>query len=287
MNLSLRHLVEQLSFLTEHSTAFLEYETGEIYVVTDEEVHAAQKPDPDKEHTGEELEIFEQINELVSSDAFLKLPTRSDLGEMDILTRFCRSIEKPALRAEFVEAISGDNAYARFRELRQKYRLEDQWFDFWETNLAENAKSWLAEKDVPYMDDISASLDDDDQDQVETEPIDALSINRSVAIVKPTEVFYNWVMHGADVPDSFTLGDLRTDCLSFLIPQCNDPAEAELFIKEVYQELFELELESWNANEAAWPVKRDYAAFQEWFDVEIHSMVVDITGDELRFEDLE
>jgi len=287
MNLSLRHLIEQLSFLMENNTAYLEHATGEIYIVSDDEAHAAQNPDPDAVYTDEELEAFDQINELVSSDDFLKLPTRSDLGEMDILTRFCRSLNKPALRAEFAKAISGDNAYARFRELRQKHQLEDQWFDFWETELGENAKSWLIEHEILFVDDISANQESDLEDLMEADSIDARSINRSVAVVKPTAVYYNWVMRGADVPDSFTLDDLRTDCLSFLIPQYNDPAEADLYVKEIYQELFELELESWNADEAAWPVKRDYEAFQEWFDVEIHSMVVDIAGDELCFEDLE
>ncbi len=45
--------------------------------------------------------------------------------------------------------------------------------------------------------------------------------------------------------------------------------------------LFEQELVGWSQDEDAWPTKRDFHTFLEWFDIEFHSMVLDLAEGEL------
>ncbi len=52
-------------------------------------------------------------------------------------------------------------------------------------------------------------------------------------------------------------------------------------ISENYETLFKNELEGWYTDESSWPQKRDYKTFNEWFDVECHSVILDLVGDEI------
>jgi len=113
----------------------------------------------------------------------------------------------------------------------------------------------------------------------------AYSVNRSVAVVKPTQVFLDWLNALPDSIEIFTLQDLRSDCMTFLLPEYGDDAEAETVLKRVYREIFEMELQGWDLNEEHWPTNRDYANFRKWFDVEQHSEAIDFSGETIRKED--
>lgn len=113
-------------------------------------------------------------------------------------------------------------------------------------------------------------------------------INRSVAILKPNQPFLDWL---AEVPDpeplELTLGDLRHDCTALLIPDFDDEADALGYIYASFEELFEMELDAWYNDESLWPADRTLEMFEEWFDIEIHSMVTDMAEDEFAAEDFD
>jgi hypothetical protein len=45
--------------------------------------------------------------------------------------------------------------------------------------------------------------------------------------------------------------------------------------------IFEMELEGWCLDDEKWPSIRTLGVFLEWFTVEFHSMVIDLSGDPL------
>ena len=95
------------------------------------------------------------------------------------------------------------------------------------------------------------------------------------------EPYLDWVKRLPDPADDVTLDELRTDCTAILIPDFDDPGESEAFIATIAAELFEMELDAWDRDPQAWPVNRSYDTFREWFDVEIHSIVLDATDDDI------
>jgi hypothetical protein len=42
--------------------------------------------------------------------------------------------------------------------------------------------------------------------------------------------------------------------------------------------LFEVELEDWHRDPLDWPQERTAEIFDDWFDIEVHSMVWDLVG---------
>lgn len=112
-----------------------------------------------------------------------------------------------------------------------------------------------------------------------------LLIDRAVAIIKPKQPFLDWLNRMPDPPAELTLEELRIDCTVLLIPEYADTAEGQSFIKGIYDQIFAMELDSWYRDEALWPSHRDYATFLDWFDVEIHSEVIDALDGEINTEE--
>ena len=110
-------------------------------------------------------------------------------------------------------------------------------------------------------------------------------IDRSVAIIKPKQPFVDWVNSMPDAgDDQYTISDFSSDCSVILLPVVDSDEHPEAFIKDIFQDLFELELSSWMADDETWPENITYQMFLDWFDVEYHSMVFDSLKDGIEKE---
>jgi hypothetical protein len=102
-------------------------------------------------------------------------------------------------------------------------------------------------------------------------------INRGAIIVRFKEPYIDWAI-GLD--DTGLTPDKEGESTVYLIPEFEDDVEALEVLSNIFEQIFEHELRSWHRDEAAWPQNRTWAMFREWFDVEFHSCVEDVCGDE-------
>ena len=100
-------------------------------------------------------------------------------------------------------------------------------------------------------------------------------INRSLAVIKPKQPYVDWANSVADEDKQYSVDDFNTDCNVILLPEIDSDEHAKAVLKEMFQNVFEIELSSWVTDDVMWPGKITYKMFQEWFDVEFHSMVFD------------
>jgi hypothetical protein len=56
------------------------------------------------------------------------------------------------------------------------------------------------------------------------------------------------------------------------------------YIQAFKREIFEIELDSWSRDTTIWPKKRTPTMFDEWFDLEFHSMIFDLNRKPKRKE---
>lgn len=103
-------------------------------------------------------------------------------------------------------------------------------------------------------------------------------LNRGVLIVRPKQPYLDWA---AGLDDSGLVPDPDGEKTAYLIPSFEDDDEAWEIVEDIYAEVFERELEGWHTDEDAWPQNRTFAMFKEWFDIELHSVVEDLVGDEI------
>lgn len=109
-------------------------------------------------------------------------------------------------------------------------------------------------------------------------------INRTAVIIKPKQPFVDWINNIPDEGTKITLEDIDENS-TFLIPEFVNNDEALKYIKKVYAEIFDEELFAWYQEESLFPKNRTWKMFQEWFYIEINSIVLDIVDEEIEKEE--
>jgi hypothetical protein len=112
------------------------------------------------------------------------------------------------------------------------------------------------------------------------------TINRSALIVKPTQPFLDWLHEVDPTSAHLTLEDLQREPTIYLVPECDSQDQAIEYLGETVRDIFEEHLDGWYRVPAVWPKKRDLPTFQRWFEFSFHSMIVDLSDDNLEHEKL-
>ena len=111
------------------------------------------------------------------------------------------------------------------------------------------------------------------------------TINRQVAIVKPKERYVDWINSLPEMDELSSIESLSNDCTVLLLPHFDDDDESLKYIKKNYRKVFEAELDSWCADENTWPMKRTFSLFQEWFNIEFHSEVIEFGEGPIKIDE--
>jgi hypothetical protein len=98
------------------------------------------------------------------------------------------------------------------------------------------------------------------------------SINRNAIVVKPKQVLFDWV--NSIYPDSPI--EAVNESTVYLIKEKDSNEAIEKWLKKNFDNIFQNELNNWHTDEKDWVQKRTYKLFTEWFDIEIHSMILDL-----------
>ncbi len=62
----------------------------------------------------------------------------------------------------------------------------------------------------------------------------------------------------------------------YLVKEKESNEAIERWLKKNFDSIFQNELNNWHTDEKDWIKKRTYKMFVEWFDFEIHSMILDL-----------
>lgn len=98
------------------------------------------------------------------------------------------------------------------------------------------------------------------------------SINRNAILVKPKKPFFDW-MNTTDPEMPVT--ELQEGNI-YLVAEKDSNEMVEKWLSRNFEKIFVNELNDWYTDENTWPKKRTFKMFKEWFDFEIHSMILDL-----------
>ena len=108
-------------------------------------------------------------------------------------------------------------------------------------------------------------------------------INRCILIVKAKQPLQLWLQSLPD-PADLTLQQINRDSAAYLLPAYEDDDDRGKLLRRYSNLIFEEQLSSWWRDETDWPAKRDMRTFTRWFDVEFHSVILDIVDKPLLHE---
>jgi hypothetical protein len=168
---SLRDLLDELQMLSDESHAYLHKTTGKVITITDddfamvrnadefdeiEENDDSEITDNLSEYSDLETEFFQDIKNILSlDDDYLKLPSKFDIDEYEIMERFCLSIPNDTISNVLLDMIRGSGAFRRFKDLIYRYDIEKDWYQFRDEAYKEIAVSWLESNGFAYTDDMN------------------------------------------------------------------------------------------------------------------------------------
>lgn len=112
-------------------------------------------------------------------------------------------------------------------------------------------------------------------------------INRGIVIIKPKQPFVDWLnqLPDADAENPYSLETLREDRTVLLIPDMPSLEDMEAFINPLKPDLFEGELLNFTDEPKDWPEDLTAKRFDQWFELETHSMVYDAAAIPLTAEE--
>jgi hypothetical protein len=116
------------------------------------------------------------------------------------------------------------------------------------------------------------------------EEVNMQIINRNLFIVRPKLPYVNWINAQPDQDPPVSLTYIQQDCHAYLMPEMINEDEALEYIQVLKREIFEIELNSWCRDTKVWPKRRTPAMFDEWFELEFHSMIFDLHRKKIRKE---
>ena len=107
-------------------------------------------------------------------------------------------------------------------------------------------------------------------------------VNRSIAVVRPTQAFYDWYVSLPDTPKE-TFAEVREDRHSYLLPkiEANEPP-SKIISDGLAHTIFEWELMLRLIDVEYWPADRTKIDnLLEWFEIQIVPLIVDTSEDNL------
>lgn len=147
----LKDVVDGLQAAGEEQMQYLDRRTGEIVMVTNEEMKAAEVDELISECPEWQREAILKAREILNSDTdFTQLPDQFDIHEYQIMEDFCLSLKNRRIGDELRWLIKGSGAFRRFKNAIYRMGVDKAWYEFRQREFERIAIEWLQAEGIPY-----------------------------------------------------------------------------------------------------------------------------------------
>jgi hypothetical protein len=130
---------------------YLDKRTGEIFLITNEEMRAAERNELISEYPEWQRESILKAREIITSDeVFISMPDQSDIHEYQIMEDFCLDYEDRRAGEDLQRLIKGSGAFRRFKDAIYSMGTDKAWFQFRRMEFERIAIEWLEQEEIPY-----------------------------------------------------------------------------------------------------------------------------------------
>jgi len=151
ISIRLNDVVEALDNATEEHSHYLNKRTGEIVLLTSEELKAAEDDELISKYPDWQRESNLKAREVLSdSEHFSQVPDQFDIHEYQIMENFCRAFEDRQVGDELLRLMKGSGAFRRFKNAINEMDVDKAWYQFKQRALEKIAIEWLEENEIPY-----------------------------------------------------------------------------------------------------------------------------------------
>ncbi|WP_332698733.1 UPF0158 family protein [Halalkalibacter lacteus] len=152
IKVKLKDIIEEMEIQFEESCSLLNIKTGEIVLVTSEDLRAVEDEKPI-----DHLPEWQQENRMVAIDVvenfenYIELPTKYEVNEYEIMEDFCLKVSDQQKQDSLLRAIKGKGAFRRFKDKIIDFDIEDQWYSYRDERFKQIAIEWCQDNNVNYI----------------------------------------------------------------------------------------------------------------------------------------
>ncbi|MGG3564014.1 UPF0158 family protein [Neobacillus rhizosphaerae] len=153
IQVKLNAILEEMELAFEESCSLLNTKTGEIVLLTLDDLRAAENEEP-----FDDLPDWQQENRMIAMDVvenfedYIELPTKYDVNEYDIMENFCFTVRDQRKQDRLLRTIKGKGAFRRFKDNIIDLGIEDQWYSYRTECFKEIAIEWCRENNIECID---------------------------------------------------------------------------------------------------------------------------------------
>lgn len=100
-----------------------------------------------------------------AEDGWIMLPTHDEIDDYGTMKQFVERIDDPGKKIWFENAIHGKGAFRRFRSTLERFKMEDQWYEFLDKAHKEIAMEWCEDHGLAYSLENNDNTEDDSFDE--------------------------------------------------------------------------------------------------------------------------
>ncbi|MBT2695863.1 hypothetical protein J7E79_00170 [Bacillus sp. ISL-40] len=152
IQVKLKDIIEEMEIQFEESHSLLNIKTGEIVLVTSEDLREVEDEKP-----FDHLPEWEQENRMIAIDVvenfenYIELPTKYEVNEYEIMEDFCLTVSDQRKQDSLLRAIKGKGAFRRFKDKIIDFELEEQWYSYRDENFKQIAIEWCQENKINFI----------------------------------------------------------------------------------------------------------------------------------------
>lgn len=152
IQVKLKDIIEEMEIQFEESRSLLNINTGEIVLVTSEDLRAAEDEKP-----FDHLSEWEQENRMIAIDVvenfenYIELPTKFEVNEYEIMENFCLTVSDQSKQESLLWAIKGKGAFRRFKDIIIDFEMEEQWYSYRDECFKQIAIEWCQENKINFI----------------------------------------------------------------------------------------------------------------------------------------
>jgi hypothetical protein len=146
----LNDVIDSLDAAGEEQAHYLDKHTGEIFMISNEEMGAAEEDELISAYPEWQREAILKAREVLASEDFVALPDQSDIHEYKIMEDFCLAYKNRQVGEDLLRSIKGSGAFKRFKSGIYSLGIEKAWYQFRRTEIERIAIQWLEDEGIAY-----------------------------------------------------------------------------------------------------------------------------------------
>lgn len=152
IQVSLKDIIEEMEVQFEESRSLLNIKTGEIMIVTSEDLRAAEDEEPfDHLPEWEQEDRMTAIDVVENFENYIELPTKNEVNEYEIMENFSLKVMDQRMQESLLMAIKGKGAFRRFKDKIIDFEIEDQWYSYRDECFKQIAIEWCQENKINFI----------------------------------------------------------------------------------------------------------------------------------------